>query len=114
MYPMHPYGFTANPASLATIAREDVERFYRAHYGSARAVVTIVGDLRRDAAETLAEELTSRLPPGQGPALAPVAPVLRGETLRIAHPSTQSHVLLGLAALSRTDPDYFPLYVGNY
>jgi len=32
----------------------------------------------------------------------------------VAHPSTQSHVLLGAAALARADPDYFPLFVGNY
>jgi zinc protease len=114
MYPAHPYGFTADPASLAAIAREDVERFYRTHYGAARSVVTIVGDLRRDAAGILAEELTSRLPQAEGPALAPVPAARQGQTLRIAHPSTQSHVLLGIAALSRSDPDYFPLYVGNY
>jgi zinc protease len=34
--------------------------------------------------------------------------------VRVAHPSTQSHVLLGVAALARDDPDYFPLVVGNY
>ncbi len=76
--------------------------------------MTIVGDLRRDAAGILAEELTSRLPQAEGPALAPVPAARQGQTLRIAHPSTQSHVLLGIAALSRSDPDYFPLYVGNY
>jgi zinc protease len=37
-----------------------------------------------------------------------------GETARIAHPASQSHILLGLPAMARSDPDYFPLLVGNY
>ena len=114
MYPEHPYGQSAGPASLAAIAREDLERHYRTRYGSTRAVVTIVGDLSRDAARTLAEELTSRLAQGESYALAPVAPAPPAETLRVAHPSTQSHVLLGVAVLPYGDPDYFPLLVGNY
>src|SRR6266705_5397846 len=113
MYPAHPYGFSETPDTLASIRREDVERHYRNCYGSARAVVTIVGDLDRDAAKALAEELTSRLSKGTDSALAPVA-APAGATLRVAHPSTQSHVLLGVAALTRADPDYFPLFVGNY
>jgi zinc protease len=114
MYPEHPYGQSASPASLAAVAREDVERHYRSRYGSTRAVVTIVGDLPRDAARTLAEELTSRLAQGESYALAPVAPAPPTETLRVALPSAQSHVMLGVAALAYGDADYFPLVVGNY
>jgi len=33
---------------------------------------------------------------------------------RIAHPATQTHILLGYPGIKRGDPDYFPLYVGNY
>ncbi|TMH47527.1 MAG: insulinase family protein [Betaproteobacteria bacterium] len=114
MYPAHPYGFSETPDTLASIGREDLARHYRNCYGSARAVVTIVGDLDRDAAKALAEELTSRLSKGTDSALAPVVTPPAGAALRVAHPSTQSHVLLGVAALTRADPDYFPLFVGNY
>ena len=114
MYPAHPYGLSETPETLASIRREDLQRHYRDCYGSARAVVTIVGDLDRDAAKALAEELTSRLSKGADSALPPVAKLPAGATLRVAHPSTQSHVLLGVAALTRGDPDYFPLFVGNY
>ena len=114
MYPAHPYGFSETPDTLASIRREDVERQYRSCYGAARAVVTIVGDLDRDAAKALAEELTSRLSKETGPVLAPVAAPPAGATLRVAHPSTQSHLLLGAAALTRAAPDYFALFVGNY
>jgi zinc protease len=114
MYPAHGYGFSATPESLAAITREDVERYYRTRYGSAHAAVTIVGDLRGDEARALAEELTSRLAQGEEVALAPIASSPAGGTVRIAHPSTQSHVLLGVPVLSYGDPDYFPLLVGNY
>jgi len=114
MYPAHPYGLSETPETLASIRREDLQRHYRDCYGSARAVVTIVGDLDRDAAKALAEELTSRLSKGADSALPPVAKLPAGATLRVAHPSTQSHVLLGVAALTRGDPEYFPLFVGNY
>jgi len=114
MYPAHPYGFSETPDTLASIRREDVARHYRSCYGAARAVVTIVGDLDRDAARALAEQLTSRLSKGTDSALAPVAAPPAGATLRVPHPSTQSHVLLGAAALTRADPDYFALFVGNY
>ena len=114
MYPSHPYGSTATPVTLATIALQDVERHYRARYRAAGAAVTIVGDLSIDAAKALAEQLTARLAQGGEAALPPAAPPATGETVRVAHPSTQSHVLLGEAALTRDDPDYFPLLVGNY
>jgi len=114
MYPSHPYGSTAKPATLSAITLEDVQRHYRIHYGSSDATVTIVGDLSSGAARALAEELTSRLAKGDEGKVPPVAPPKPGETLRVPHPSTQAHVLLGVPALARADPDYFPLLVGNY
>jgi zinc protease len=114
MYPSHPYGLTATPATLATITREDVERHYSAHYGSAGTAVTIVGDLSIAAARALAEQLTSRLAADGDVALPPAVPPQAGEIARVAHPSTQSHLLLGVPALTRDDPEYFPLLVGNY
>ncbi|HTQ73892.1 MAG TPA: pitrilysin family protein [Burkholderiales bacterium] len=114
MYPAHPYGWTATPATLSAIAREDVERHYRDCYTAGGAALTIVGDLSIEAAKALAERLTSRLARGGEPALPPLGPPTAGEMVRIAHPSAQSHVLLGEAVLTRDDPDYFPLLVGNY
>ena len=114
MYPSHPYGLTATPATLRAITRDDVSRHYRDFYGAAGAAVAIVGDLSVDAAKALAERLTSRLAKGAPVAIPPPAPTGAGQTVRVAFPSAQSHVLLGEAALARDDPDYFPLLVGNY
>jgi len=47
------------------------------------------------------------------PALPKPAPAAASD-VRIAHPSAQSHVRVGVVGMARTDPDFFPLFVGNY
>lgn len=114
MYAAHPYGREASPESVNALARADLLDFYRRHYTAQQAVVTIVGDLDRAQAEALAEQITAGLPVGSGaaPLQAPQLPA--AVERRIAHPAAQAHVLIGLPAVKRGDPDFFPLLVGNY
>ncbi len=115
LYAAHPYALAPTPESVLRIGRADVEGFYRANYVAARAVVTIIGDADRALAEQIAEQLSAGLPRASAAPL-PLAPVTQAasQTLHIAHPASQSHILLGLPAIARDDPDYFPLLVGNY
>jgi zinc protease len=115
LYAGHPYALAPAPETVQRIERADVQRFYRENYVASRAVLTIVGDADRALVERIAEQLSAGLPRAAGlpPALPPVVQPA-GRTLRIAHPASQSHILLGLPALARQDPDYFPLLVGNY
>lgn len=115
VYGAHPYALAPTAETVERIQRADVAEFYRANYVAERAVVAILGDADRALAERIAEQLTAGLPRAPG-APAPLAPVARprGETAHIAHPASQSHILLGLPAIARNDPDYFPLLVGNY
>jgi len=114
LYGSHPYARQSTPESLAAIGRADLVDFHRRHYVAGRAVVTVVGDVDRAGAERIAQELTAGLPVGSGAAaLPPVSLPAAGEE-RIAHPAAQAHVLLGLPAMRRGDPDFFPLVVGNY
>jgi zinc protease len=114
MYPGHAYGQQSTPESVADIVRDDIPTFYRTHYTAARATLAIVGDLSRSEAEALAQQLTTDLPSGAGaaPLTDPLLPVAVEQ--RIAHPAAQAHVLIGLPAIRRGDPDIFPLLVGNY
>ena len=114
MYPGHAYGQQSTPESVANIVRDDIPTFYRTHYTAARATLAIVGDLSRSEAEALAQQLTTDLPSGAGaaPLTDPLLPVAVEQ--RIAHPAAQAHVLIGLPAIRRGDPDIFPLLVGNY
>jgi zinc protease len=115
VYGAHPYAFSPTPETVRRIERADVEGFYRANYVAERAVVTILGDADRALAERIAEQLTAGLPRGGGaPAARPGGGRPPGGILHIAHPASQSHILLGLPAMTRDDPDYFPLLVGNY
>ena len=116
LYGSHPYAQdeSGEPEAVARITRADLQRFHRAHYSAPNAVISIVGDLTRAEAEALAQRIATGL--GRAPAVAPLAqPVAppAGET-RLAHPSAQSHVLLGALGVRRNDPDFFPLFVGNY
>lgn len=115
LYATHPYALAPTPDTVLRIERADVEGFYRANYVAGRAVVTILGDADRALAERIAEQLTAGLPRAPG-APAPLPPVNQpsSQTVRIAHPASQSHILLGLPAMKRDDPDYFPLLLGNY
>ncbi len=118
MYPAYPYGRHATPASVSDLKRADLEAFYRSNYTAQGAAVTIVGDLSRTEAEVLAQQLTSGLPSATGavtPGTLQTPPQLPAASeQRIAHPAAQAHVLIGLPALKRGDPDYFSLIVGNY
>jgi zinc protease len=114
MYGAHPYGATADAASVAAITRADVEAFYRANYGASRAVVSMIGDIGRVEAEAIAEQLTAALPAGTAPQALPAMGAVDTAVKRIAHPASQAHLLLGMPAASRGDPDFFALTVGNY
>lgn len=114
LYPGHVYGQAATPESLAAITRDDLERFYRMHYRASSAVVTLVGDLTRVEAERIAQALTAGLPNGKAVSRFDPLPMPRSGEQRLSHPAAQAHVLIGLPALKRGDPDFFALQVGNY
>ncbi len=117
VYGSHPYGLppTGEIGTVSKIRRADVVAFYRAHYAAKSAVVALMGDLTRAQAEAIAQQLTGDLPPGGAIAdIPPVATRNAASETRIPHPATQSHILMGAPGITRTDPDYFTLYVGNY
>ena len=117
VYDGHPYGspVKGTEASLKALKRQDVLAFHRRFYVARNAVVAIVGALDRKQAEALAEQVVGALPEGQrAPALPPVPDLQMAREERIPHDSTQAHILMGQPGMRRGDPDYFPLYVGNY
>jgi zinc protease len=114
LYGEHPYAKEESVESIEAISRDDLLAFHRSHYVANRAVIVMIGDVTRAEADTIVQQLTMRLPQGAAlPALPEVLPTKAKEE-RIAHPASQSHILIGVAALARDDPDYFALTVGNY
>lgn len=116
LYADHPYAGEpgGNEQSVSKLTREDAAAFHARYYVAQNAVVAIVGALSRADAEALAEQVVGSLPSGErAPTLPAVAPQVP-QTIRIPHPSAQTHILLGQIGMSRDDPDYFPLLAGNH
>lgn len=114
IYGDHPYGRLVTVESLQRITRDQIEAFHQAHYTALAASVAIVGDVSRDQAERIAVRLTEALPAGTPPAPLPPPQLPPRLVEHIEHPSAQAHILMGMPGISRDDPDYFPLVVGNY
>jgi zinc protease len=114
MYPSHPYGRQATPESVACLSRDDLKNFYDKYYVTANTNITLVGNISRTEAEAIAESLSQGLATGAVAALPPPPVTAKGSAVKIAHPASQSHIYIGLPAIERGNPDYFPLLVGNY
>jgi zinc protease len=117
MYGDHPYANapSGREDSIPALTREDVLSFYREFYTAGNAVLALTGAISRAEAESLAERLEAALPVGgRAPALPPVPPLAGPVTERIAFPSEQAHIYMGVPVLRRDDPDYYPLTVGNH
>ncbi len=117
IYGDHPYASPSNGTgeSLQALQREELEKFHQRYYVAANAVIALVGNLSRSQAEQLAERLMEKLPGGEAaPKLPEVKPLTKPSRERISFPSSQTHILVGQPGMTRTDPDYMALYVGNH
>jgi zinc protease len=116
VYGTHPYGYDTTEASLARISVQDMRDFYRV-VQPCRAKASVVGAVSRAQADQIVSTLLSRLPSGTCEALPPVpevTPLTAAVERNIPFASAQAHVLIGQPGYKRSDPDYFPLLVGNY
>ncbi len=117
LYGEHPYAYDpqGEEASIRAITRDDLVAHHKSYYVGKNARLVIVGDVTRRSARKIAERVLGRLPAGApAPALPDVPALDKARERRIEFPATQSHVFLGQPGMRRDDPDYFPLYVGNY
>lgn len=117
LYGTHPYSLddSGEIDTVAAIKTDDLRAFYQQFYGAKGAVIAIIGDVTREQAQQIAESLSTGLPASSAPApIAAVTAPSQAKEQRIAHPASQSHILLGYTGIKRNDPDLFPLYVGNY
>lgn len=117
VYGDHPYALpqSGEIETVAKLKRQNLLNFYDGYYVSTRAVVVMIGDLTRIEAEAIAERLTGGL--GEQAACGTSddkIPAPQAKTVRLPHPATQTHILMGAPGMQRIDPDYFPLLVGNY
>lgn len=117
LYGNHPYAHSTSgdEGSIKTITRDDLLQFHRKYFVGANAWIVIVGDASKRQARKIADRIVGKLPAGEPvSALPAVTSLYAAKAKRIDFHATQSHVIMGQPGLRRGDPDYFPLYVGNY
>ncbi|MEL0168885.1 MAG: pitrilysin family protein [Pseudomonadaceae bacterium] len=115
LYPEHPYGIPPDGTedSLNAIKREDLQRFQQTYYSAGNAVIALVGDIDRARAEQLAQHLADAMPQGPAAEPTPAAQQVSGSSQHIDFASSQTHVLVAQQGMSKDDPDYAALYLGN-
>jgi len=117
-YGDHPYALrdSGEVETVKALTREDLVQFHRRHYVARYAVVALIGDVTRAEAEAIAEQVTGGLPKSSAeePVLPPVKGLASGATRSIPHHAAQAHIVIGAPGISRTDPDYIALFVGNF
>ncbi|MBL8428835.1 MAG: insulinase family protein [Dechloromonas sp.] len=114
MYPNHPYGRQATPESVAALSRDDLAAHHARYYNAANASISLVGDISRAEAEMIAEAIAAGLPKSEAATLPNAPDKPKWSLTQLAHPASQAHVYIGLPAIERGNPDFFPLLVGNY
>ena len=114
----HPYSIRGSGEleTTAGLTAADLRAFHARWFRTDWAIVAIVGDVSRDEADAIAQRLTAKLPRADGavPPLPAVEKLAAPVAINIDHPASQSHILMGQPGMKRVDPDYFPLFVGNY
>ena len=117
VYGDHPYGYEVTAATLDTITVNDMRGFYRRHMAACRAQISLVGAIDRAVAERIVDRFVAALAPNGCEALPPVAevaPLTQAVNQRIPFEAAQAQVLIGQPGYRRNDPEFFPLFIGNY
>lgn len=117
LYFNQPYGHSVlgTQAVVESLKAQDLQKFYRQYYVAKNATIAIVGDVDRQKAEAIAEQITKGLPTGSAASLLPQPLALtKSDEQKINYPSQQTTVLIGQIGIAKKDPDFFPLSVGNH
>jgi zinc protease len=114
----HPYGIVApSPASVKAIGRDDVKHYHQTHYLPNESVLVVVGDFEEAKVKDLIQkQFGATWQRGTMPVVTmPPLPKQNGRHIYLVNRpgSVQSNIRLGNIAISKSDPDYFPMVVAN-
>lgn len=120
VYGNYPLGNSPSVKSVSSVTVSDLMQFHKTFYRGDRIIISIVGDVDRIQAAEIAQLLLKKLPQS-GPAIAALPTLRRSpieglseREIQIPFDSQQAHIVMGMTAIERNNPDYFPLLVGNY
>ena len=120
VYGSYPLANAPTVKTVAAVNASDLTQFHKRFYRGDRMIVSIVGDVDRAQANEIVQALLQQIPES-GPSIpklpelarSPVEPLEQRE-IQIPFDSQQAHIAMGMTAVTRNNPDYFPLLVGNY
>ena len=120
VYGNYPLADSPSVQSVGSVNANDLKQFHKQFYRGDRMIVSIVGDVDRTQAAEIVQTLLKQIPQS-GQAIAklpdlqrsPIEPLAQRE-IQIPFDSQQAHISMGMTAVARNNPDYFPLLVGNY
>lgn len=120
VYGSYPLGNSPSVKSVSSVSVSDLMQFHKTFYRGDRIIISIVGDVDRIQAAEIAQLLLKKLPQSR-PVIAVLptlgrSPIegLSEREIQIPFDSQQAHIVMGMTAIARNNPDYFPLLVGNY
>ena len=120
VYGDYPLAYSPSAKSIASVNAIDLKQFHKQFYRGDRMIVSIVGDVDRVQANEIVQILLQKVPES-GPAIAKIPGLPRSAVeplaqreVQIPFDSQQAHIAMGMTAVTRSNPDYFPLLVGNY
>ena len=116
IYGEHPYGLPSSGTidSINRIKTANLKKFFKEFYVANQADIVIVGDVTKDEAEIIANDISNGLPVNKNIKAIPDVKQVKKQETRISHPAKQAHLYYGAPIMKRNDPDFFPLYVGNH
>ncbi len=120
VYGSYPLADSPSIKSIGAITASDLQRFHKQFYRADRMIVSIVGNVDQVQANEIVQSLLRNIPQSGSPIpplpelqRSPAEPLAQRE-VQIPFDSQQAHIVMGMTAVARNNPDYFPLLVGNY
>jgi zinc protease len=120
VYGSYPLADSPSVKSVSAITADDLRQFHKRFYRGDRMIISIVGDVDQLQANEIVQSLLKNIPQSGSPIpplpelqRSPVEPLAQRE-VQIPFDSQQAHIAMGMTAVARNNPDYFPLLVGNY
>src|SRR6476619_4854240 len=116
VFPAHPIGreIVGSPETINAMDRDAIAGFHAAHYHPSNVVVAAAGNLEHDDVVATVEAAATNAPRGDRPA----RPAYHGDTdplpvVAVEDDLEQVHLVLGMRALPRHDPDRYAFGVLN-
>jgi len=104
----HPYAANSIPASISTISTEQLKSFHQRAYSANNLDIGLVGDLKREEAEQLIDNLVRALPQQWAAQALPPLPTHAHVVQHLKHPGATTRAMLTVASTTTASDTVFP------